>query len=91
MTQEQATLISSITAIVSSVAAIIAICIAVFVEKRTNKRFSEQLEREERLALANLKPLLAVYPSKFINHKAVHTPQLWNRNGCNNKHIILQR
>lgn len=64
-------MISSITAIVSSVAAIVAIGIAVFVERRANKRFSEQLRREERLALANLKPLLAVYPSKFINHKAV--------------------
>ena len=71
MTQDKFMLITSITAIVSSVTAIVAIVIAVFVEIRTNRRFSEQLKREERLALANLKPLLAVYPSIFINHKAV--------------------
>ena len=71
MTQEQAILITSITATISSVAALTAILVAILVEIRTNRRFSERLRREERLALANIKPLLAVYPSKFINHKAV--------------------
>lgn len=68
MTQEQAIMI--FTAI-SSIAATVAIVVAIFVEVRTGQRFSEQLKREEKLALANIKPLLAVYPSKFINHKAV--------------------
>lgn len=71
MTQEQVSLISSITAVISSLAAIIAIVIAIIVEIRSHKRFSEQLKREEKLALANIKPLLDIYPSKFINHKAV--------------------
>jgi hypothetical protein len=71
MTQEQATLITSITATISSIAAITAILVAILVVIRTHRRVSEGLRREERLALANIKPLLAVYPSKFIDHKAV--------------------
>jgi len=71
MTPEQVAMISSITAIVSSFAAIIAIVIAIVVEIRSNKRFAEQLSREERLALANIKPILDIYPSKFLDHKAV--------------------
>jgi hypothetical protein len=71
MTQEQVTLITSITAAISSIAAITAILVAVLLEIRTGRRVSEGLRREERLALANIKPLLAVYPSKFIDHKAV--------------------
>ncbi len=70
MIQEQTTVISSITAI-SQRRSPIAAFTAILVEIRTNRRFSKGLEREERLALANIKPLLAVYPSKFINHKAV--------------------
>jgi len=71
MTQEQTTLITSITAAISTIAAITAILVAIRVEVRTNRRLSEGLRRKEKLALANIKPLLAVYASKFTNHKAV--------------------
>jgi len=71
MIQEQTTVIFSLIATISSIAAFTAILVAILVEIRTNRRFSEGLKREERLALANIKPLLAVYPSKFTSHKAV--------------------
>jgi hypothetical protein len=71
MTQETATLIQAISSALSCIAAIIAIFIALRVENRTNQRFSQQLQREETLAIANIKPLLAVYPSKFLTRKAI--------------------
>src|SRR5262245_61258198 len=71
MIQEQTSRAIEIATIISSIAAVVAILVALFVEWRMHKRFSRQLERDERIAIANIKPLLAVYPSKFINKKAV--------------------
>ena len=71
MSQETAAAVQAICGIFSGAAAIVAIVIAMLVERRTNQRFSQQLQREETLAIANLKPLISVYPSKFIDHKAI--------------------
>jgi hypothetical protein len=70
MTQVQATVIS-ITAVISSIGTIIAILVAILVEIRTNRLFSEELRREERLAIANIKPFLVVHPTDFTNRRAV--------------------
>ena len=71
MTQEQATLINSVTAVISSIGAITAILVVILVEIRTSRRLSEELQREERLAVANIKPLLGVSPTEFTDCKAV--------------------
>jgi hypothetical protein len=71
MIQEHTSTATEVSTVISSIAAVIAILVALLVEWRTNKRFSRQLEREEKIAIANVKPILSVYPSKFINNKAV--------------------
>ena len=71
MSQEMATLLQLIGGLLSSAAAMIAIIIAIVVETRTHRRFSNQLEREEKIAVANLKPLLAIHSSNFLDYRAV--------------------
>jgi hypothetical protein len=70
MMQEQATVIS-ITAMISSIGAITAILLVILVEIKTSRRFSEELRRKERLAVANIRPLLGVSPTEFTNCRAV--------------------
>lgn len=71
MSQGFATTVQAIGGVLSALAALSAVLVALHVERRARQRFQQQLDRETRIAHANLKPLLAVYPSKFINHKAV--------------------
>jgi hypothetical protein len=71
MSPQTATLIQAICGILSSVASAIAIFVAIQVERRTNRRFAAQLDLEAVLAKAHVKPLISVYPSKFIDRKAI--------------------
>ncbi len=71
MSPEQASAIQAIASILSGAAAIVAIWIAVQVERKTNERFAKQLEREEVLAEATIRPLLSIYASKFLDTKAI--------------------
>ena len=71
MSQETAAVIQAVSGIFSAIVAFVAIMVAMRVEKRTHERFSTQLEREETFAVANMKPLLFIYPSKFVDRKAI--------------------
>jgi hypothetical protein len=71
MSQETAATIQAVSGIFSVIVASVAIVIALRVEKRTHERFSTQLKREETFAVANMKPLLSIYPSKFVDRKAI--------------------
>ena len=71
MNQETATLIQAASGIFAILVAVVALLVALIVEWRTHRRFEEQLRREEELALASMKPLISVYPSKFADCKAI--------------------
>jgi len=71
MSPQTATVIQAVCAILSGLAAATAIFVAIQVERRTNRRFAKQLELEGALATAHVKPLISVYPSKFIDRKAI--------------------
>jgi hypothetical protein len=71
MSPETASTIQAISGILSAVAAATAIFVAVQVEQRAHRRFEQQLQLEITSATAHVKPLISVYPSKFIDRKAI--------------------
>ena len=71
MSPETASTIQAVSGLLSAVAAATAIFIAIQVERRSNRRFEQQLQLEIAAATAHVKPLISVYPSKFIDRKAI--------------------
>ena len=71
MGDDTATLISSASDIASVLLSLAAIIIAIRTEARASKRFIADMEASERIAVAQLRPLLAIFVSEFVDHKAI--------------------
>lgn len=71
MTQNGLNIIQALVGIAAIVIAILAMIISMNTENRNQKKFDQQLEREEKLALAKIKPLLSIKTLNYTNHKAI--------------------
>src|SRR5947207_543993 len=55
----------------STVVALVALYLTFRAERRNQMRFQEQLDLSRRIAQANVRPLLAVTVSAYVDHKAL--------------------
>lgn len=67
--------IQTVVSVTSIVVAILAVVIAIRVEKRTAHRFTAEQALTQRLAIANIKPILSVTITQFEDLRGVN---LWN-------------
>ncbi len=71
MSEEMIKIIQALSSISSVLVAIIALIIAYRVERRTQARFSDQLDEARKLSEANVKPLLCIYTRGYINDRGL--------------------
>jgi hypothetical protein len=65
------TWLQTIAALASVILAIVALVVGLRAEKRSSDRFQAQLEQSERIAKANVRPLLSVYTLKYEDRKGI--------------------
>lgn len=71
MTEEQLQILRVAASVASVLVSLVAIFIALRAEKRSSSRFEKQLELQEKIAKANLTPLLASYTSEYPDRKGI--------------------
>ena len=70
LSKEMITFIQSMSGILTVWISLIALIIALRVEIRTQKRFERQIEQAKRISSANIKPVLTISVSEYINYKS---------------------
>lgn len=71
VSQELISLIPVASGVASSLTALIALIVAIRVETRASRRFRAQLELTEKIAYANIKPVLGVTTGEFLDLKSI--------------------
>ncbi len=63
--------VQTVAGVMSSLVAVVALLVAFRVELRSNTRFQAQLEQSERIARANVRPLVTIYSQAYTDLKSV--------------------
>lgn len=71
MTLEWSAVMQAIATLLSVVVAAFAVILAIRAEFRASQRFRAEIELQKQVAEANIKPILAVFTSEFLNNKGI--------------------
>jgi hypothetical protein len=71
MSQQVVSLIQAMSGVASVTTAVIALVIALRVDARASTRFRTQLDLTQKLAIANIKPVLGLVTAEFSNLKSI--------------------
>ena len=63
--------IQSIAGVASIIVAVAALVVAIRSERRAKQQFEEQLAYQEKIAIANIKPLVSILQSKYLSLQSV--------------------
>ncbi|MCB9421825.1 MAG: hypothetical protein H6667_18640 [Ardenticatenaceae bacterium] len=63
--------LESVASIMTIVIAVASLIFSISVEKRSNKRLELQIEREEKIARANIQPFISILHSKYDNSQTI--------------------
>ena len=71
MSIEWVSIIQAITSVLAVAVALLAVIIAIRAEVRANKRFDAQIALQRKVAAANVRPILAIFTSEFVDNKGI--------------------
>ena len=65
-------LVAQLSQPAATLVAVVALIVSFLAERRNQRRFDQQMEESRLLAHANVRPLLALTRSGYLDHKALH-------------------